>query len=220
MKGREIETIANDIRRAVSKTYKYKQSDYINWKIKDGYFFCLNAALLYDRKTHFICPVLEVKPVYMDDMYWKIIYPHREMKLPDSRRGNGQLSYLAENIWKEWTPKTLHTEFSPEELERTMTDIFVKSEREIEAFLQKYPHPDLFGKFLAENDFGCALSKILVLINKEEFIEAAQLAKECIAKKKGITNIYVMGEGENRREKSEFEFIWEYCQLKIGDKTE
>ena len=156
----------------------------------------------------------------MDDMYWKIIYPHREMKLPDSRRGNGQLSYLAENIWKEWTPKTLHTEFSPEELERTMTDIFVKSEREIEAFLQKYPHPDLFGKFLAENDFGCALSKILVLINKEEFIEAAQLAKECIAKKKGITNIYVMGEGENRREKSEFEFIWEYCQLKIGDKTE
>ena len=170
MKGREIETIANDIRRAVSKTYKYKQSGYINWKIKDGYFFCLNAALLYDRKTHFICPVLEVKPVYMDDMYWKIIYPHREMKLPDSRRGNGQLSYLAENIWKEWTPKTLHTEFSPEELERTMTNIFVKSEREIEAFLQKYPHPDLFGKFLAENDFGCALSKILVLINKEEFI--------------------------------------------------
>ena len=220
MKGREIEKIANDIRRAVGKTYKYKQSDYINWKIKDGYFFCLNAALLYDRKTHFICPVLEVKPVYMDDMYWKIIYPHREMKLPDSRRGNGQLSYLAENIWKEWTPKTLHTEFSPEELERTMTNIFVKSEREIEAFLQKYPHPDLFGKFLAENDFGCALSKILVLINKEEFIEAAQLAKECIAKKKGITNIYVMGEGENRREKSEFEFIWEYCQLKIGDKTE
>ena len=220
MKGREIETIANDIRRAVSKTYKYKQSGYINWKIEGGYFFCLNAALLYDRKTHFICPVLEVKPVYMDDMYWKIIYPHREMKLPDSRRGNGQLSYLAENIWEEWTPKTLHTEFSPEELERTMTDIFVKSEREIEAFLQKYPHPDLFGKFLAENDFGCALSKILVLINKEEFIEAAQLAKESIAKKKGITNIYVMGEGENRREKSEFEFIWEYCQLKIGDKTE
>ena len=220
MKGREIETIANDIRRAVSKTYKYKQSDYINWKIKGGYFFCLNAALLYDRKTHFICPVLKVKPVYMDDIYWKIIYPHREMKLPDSRRGNGQLSYLAENIWEEWTPKTLHTEFSPEELERTMTDIFVKSEREIEAFLQKYPHPDLFGKFLAKNDFGCALSKILVLINKEEFIEAAQLAKESIAKKKGITNIYVMGEGENRREKSEFEFIWEYCQLKIGDKTE
>ena len=220
MKGREIEKIANDIRRAVGKTYKYKQSDYINWKIKDGYFFCLDAPLMYDRKTYFMHPELSVKPVYMDDMYWKIIYPHREMKLPDSRRGNGQLHYLAERIWKESTPKTLHTEFSAEEFERTMTDIFVKSEREIEAFLQKYPHPDLFGKFMAEDGFSCALSEVLILINEEKFTEAAQFAKERIAKNKGITNFYVIGEGENRREKSEFEFIWEYCQSKIADATE
>ena len=220
MKGREIEKIANDIRRAVGKTYKYKQSDYINWKIKDGYFFCLDASLMYDRKTHIMHPELSVKPVYMDDMYWKIIYPHREMKLPDSRRGNGKLHYLAERIWKESTPKTLHTEFSAEEFERTMTDIFVKSEREIEAFLQKYPHPDFFGKFMAEDGFGYALSEVLILINEEKFTEAAQFAKERIAKNKGITNFYVMGEGENRREKSEFELIWEYCQSKIADATE
>ena len=31
MKGREIEKIANDIRRAVGKTYKYKQSDFFDF---------------------------------------------------------------------------------------------------------------------------------------------------------------------------------------------
>ena len=217
MKGREIEKIAKDIRRLIGRSYKYKQSDYINWKIKDGYFFCLDTYLYYDTKTHCMRHELSVKPLYIDDLYWKIIYPHREMKLPDSRRGNGILSHLKENIWKEKTPEILNTEFKVEEFEQKISDIFLKAEQEISAFLRKYPHPDLFGDFLAENGGGCALNKILILINQGDFAEAAQLTKERIAANRGVTNVYVISEGENRKEKNEFEFILEYCQTKITD---
>lgn len=54
MKGREIEKIAKDIRRSTGRSYKYKQSDYINWKIKDGYFFCLHTSLYYNTKTYWV----------------------------------------------------------------------------------------------------------------------------------------------------------------------
>ena len=217
MKGREIEKIAKDIRRLIGRSYKYKQSDYINWKIKDGYFFCLDTFLYYNTKTHCMRHELSVKPLYIDDLYWKIIYPHCEMKLPDSRRGNGILSHLNENIWKEKTPDILNTEFKVEEFEQKISDIFLKAEQEISAFLRKYPHPDLFGDFLAENGGGCALNKILTLINQGDFAEAAQLTKERIAAKRGVTNVYVISEGENRQEKNELEFILEYCQTKIAD---
>ena len=217
MKGREIEKIAKDIRRLIGRSYKYKQSDYINWKIRDGYFFCLDTYLYYNTKTHCMRHELSVKPLYIDDLYWKIIYPHREMKLPDSRRGNGILSHLKENIWKEKTPEILNTKFKVEEFEQIISDIFLKAEQEISAFLRKYPHPDLFGDFLAENGGGCALNNILILINQGGFAEAAQLTKERIAANRGVTNVYVISEGENRQEKNEFEFILEYCQTKITD---
>lgn len=217
MKGREIEKIAKDIRRSIGRTYKYKQSDYINWKIKDGYFFCVDTSLYYDTKTHFMVPELCVKPVYMDDLYWKIIYPNHEMKLPDSRRGNGVLSNLNEKIWERKTPKYLNAEFKVEEFEQIMSDIYLNAEQEICVFLEKYPNPDLFGKFLAANGCGGTLSKILVLINEGNFAEAAQLSKERLDSGRGVTITYVIGEGENRQEKSEFEYILEYCQSKIAE---
>lgn len=217
MKGREIEKIAKDIRRAIGKIYKYKQSDYINWKIQDGYFFCLKASLYYNTKIHNMYPELYVKPVYIDDIYWKIIYPHREKKLPDSLRGNGLMGHVNEEIWKDRTPETLNTAFLPEVFEQSMKDIFLKAEQKISAFLQKYPNPDLFGEFLAATGGGCTLMKILVLINEGKFAEAGQLAKEHHLFGHGVSNWYVMGEGENRREKSEYEFIMEYCQSKITD---
>ena len=70
---------------------------------------------------------------------------------------------------------------------------------------------------MAANGCGGTLSKILVLINEGNFAEAAQLSKERLDSGRGVTITYVIGEGENRQEKSEFEFILEYCQSKIAE---
>ena len=78
MKASEIEKIAKTIRRTIGKKYGFRQRDYINWKIKDGYFFELDT-------TYVVNTELRVKPLFMDDLYWKIIYPHKEMKLSDKQ---------------------------------------------------------------------------------------------------------------------------------------
>ena len=76
----------------------------------------------------------------MDDLYWKIIYyGHKEMKFPDSLRGNGILALLSEKIWEESFPKGLKTDFNAEQYEQIMSNAFLKAETEIDSFLRKYP---------------------------------------------------------------------------------
>lgn len=208
MKFKEIEKIANNIRKTISKTYGFKQSGYINWKIKDGYFIYLDTL-------HIIKTELKIKPVYLDDLYWKIIYPHKKTKFPDSLRGNGQLSYLSEKIWEEWFPKNLKTDFSSEQYEQIITDVFHKAETEINSFLQKYPQPIFFGQYMIDNNRSSILSEVLVLINDKKFQEASQLARICIKKEPHVLNSYKM---EDMTIKSEYEFILEYCLKRIQEK--
>ncbi|MDE6368866.1 MAG: hypothetical protein K2K94_06475, partial [Muribaculaceae bacterium] len=123
MKFKDIEKIATSIRRELGKKFGYKQSDYINWKIKDGYFFCLDTL-------HIIYTELRVKPIVIDDLYWKIIYPDQKKKLPESLRGNGSLSHLCEKIWEEWFPEKLKKDFSAEEYEQIFTNVYQTAEKE------------------------------------------------------------------------------------------
>ena len=41
MKHSEKEKYIKNARKSVGRKYKFRQSDYVNWKIKDGFFFCL-----------------------------------------------------------------------------------------------------------------------------------------------------------------------------------
>ena len=207
MKASEIEKKAKTIRRTIGKKYGFRQRDYINWKIKDGYFFELDT-------TYVVNTELLVKPLFMDDLYWKIIYPHKETKHPDSLRGTGILCHLSEKIWEERFPEDLEKGFSVERFEPIMEDVYRKAEMEIEAFLHQYPSPDLFGKFLSDNKVECDLSNVLILINEGKFEEAAQFAKGRIGNRRGCINSWRMPDGT---EKEEFEFILEYCLKKIEE---
>ena len=207
MKASEIEKIAKATRRTIGKKYGFKQCDYINWKIKAGYFFELDT-------TYVVNTELLVKPLFMDDLYWKIIYPHKEMKHPDSLRGIGIISHLSVKIWEEWFPKDLQKEILAERFGQIMEDVYQKAEMEIEAFLHQYPSPDLFGKFLSDNQVECDLSNVLILINDGKFEEAAQFAKGRIGNRRGCINSWRMPDG---KDKDEFEFILEHCLKKIEE---
>ena len=205
MRLKDIEKKADEIRRRLSKQYGFKQSSYINWKIKDGYFFCLNTL-------HVVHTQLEVKPLFMDDLYWKIIYyGHKEMKFPDSLRGNGILALLSEKIWEESFPEGLRTDFNAEQYEQIMSNAFLKAETEIDSFLRKYPHPNLFKQFMSDNNRSKILTQLLVLINDEKYEEASQLAKRHIENKPHFLCEYVI---ENIK-KNEYEFILDYCLEKM-----
>ncbi len=41
MKSKDLRKLSDDIRRRVSRTFGFRQSSYINWIVKEGYFFYL-----------------------------------------------------------------------------------------------------------------------------------------------------------------------------------
>lgn len=201
MKLSEKEKIIKDVKRAIGKKYGYKQHDYINWKIKDGYFFCLDTL-------HVVCTRLEVKPVYMDDLYWKIIYPHKDTKLPDSLRGNGTLSYLGKKIWEKRFPEELDMNFTTELCEQIWEDVYRKAEEEVESFLKKYPHPSDFPRFIEGNEKTPVLTQMLIKIYEGKYEEVYRMAKGYIDQGKIGSQVWVMEDGTD---KGEYEFILDYC---------
>ena len=41
MKRGDLRKLSDSARRKVSRNFGFRQSGYINWIVKDGYFFCL-----------------------------------------------------------------------------------------------------------------------------------------------------------------------------------
>lgn len=63
MKRGELRKLSDSARRKVSRNFGFRQSGYINWIVKDGYFFCL-------QHLGFASVYLEAKPMYADDLWW------------------------------------------------------------------------------------------------------------------------------------------------------
>ena len=55
MTDREYQKMRADARRGVSRKYGFRQSSYINFKVEDGYFFCLYSVdLLHNPNRLFL----------------------------------------------------------------------------------------------------------------------------------------------------------------------
>lgn len=59
MKRGELRKLSDSARRKVSRNFGFRQSGYINWIVKDGYFFCL-------QHLGFASVYLEAKPMYAE----------------------------------------------------------------------------------------------------------------------------------------------------------
>lgn len=137
MKNKELQKTSDAIRRKISRDFGFKQSGYINWIIKDDYFFCLmhlSRANVY----------LNVKPVYADDLWWDIFEIPENKKCPTSLRGNGAFSVQAIQINK-YSFLTEDTEIHTEdELREKWKDIFNMVMHDMESFSRKYPDANTF----------------------------------------------------------------------------
>lgn len=203
---KEIEKISRDIRRSIGKGMGYRQSDYINWKFQGGYFFCLNTFDLHNSE-------LEVKPIFMDDLYWQIIYPDGRCKLPDSLRGTGMLSHLGMRIWNMDFPKNIDKKhFSADIYEELMVEVFSHAEEEIEKFLTRYSDPDRFDEFLKDENRHSELGEVLLLIRHKKYEAAYILSKTILDRGPKCSTTYTMDSDDGDCiDKNEYEFIKEYC---------
>ena len=64
MTDKQYQKIAADARRDAGRKYGFRQNTYINFKVEQGYFFCVYFQSDEARLT--------VKPMYADDLWWDI----------------------------------------------------------------------------------------------------------------------------------------------------
>ena len=132
MKSKQIQKIAADVRRSVSRKYGFRQSSSLNFKVDSGYFFCL--SFLTDEAR------LTVKPLYADDLWWDIWDASENKKEPMSLRGTGVYSLsgqvLATYDIKGTTDKS--------KLENQFEQVFNDATAAITMFIADNPDADLF----------------------------------------------------------------------------
>ena len=131
MTDREYQKMRADARHGVSRKYGFRQSSYINFKVEDGYFFCL----------YFLTDVrLTVKPMYADDLWWDIWESTENKNEPLSLRGTGAYSLsgqiLATYEIKDTTDKS--------ELESQFEQVFYNASAEIKKFIADNPDANHF----------------------------------------------------------------------------
>lgn len=128
-------------RKQVSKKYGWKQSDYINWKIVSGYYFCLYHCKLEDA-------FIEVKPLFVDDLWWEIFEIPENQLAPKSLRGLGAFAITGVKL-KEYlvfdSTKISTSDYTEGEIDKTWDDMFKIIEQDIASFLKENPVPDSFS---------------------------------------------------------------------------
>lgn len=167
MKNKQIQKIAADVRRSVSRKYGFRQSSYINFKVDGGYFFCL--SFLTDEAR------LTVKPLYADDLWWDIWDASENKKEPMSLRGTGAYSLsgqvLATYDIKGTTDKS--------KLENQFEQVFNDATAAITMFIADSPDADFFypDESKMEHDPDRLLF-IMALIHNNKKEEALAIIRE------------------------------------------
>ncbi len=132
MTEKQYQKLVADARRAEGRKYGFRQNTYINFKVEDGYFFCVNFQYGSARLT--------VKPMYADDLWWDILGEPENKDKPDSLRGTGEHSLPGEVLGLYRTEETREAE----ELSESFEEVFGKASDALSEFLTENPDADVF----------------------------------------------------------------------------
>lgn len=132
MNDKEYNKITADVRRNTSRKYGFRQSSYINFKAEGGYYFCM--YFLTDEVR------LTVKPMYTDELWWKIWDASENNKKPLSLRGTGAYSLSGQVLASFEILQTIDRSKLADCFER----VFQDATAVISKFLTDNPNADIF----------------------------------------------------------------------------
>lgn len=175
MKRGELRKLSDSARRKVSRNFGFRQSGYINWIVKDGYFFSL-------QHLGFANVYLEAKPMYADDLWWDIFNLSENKKCPTSLRGIGAFSIHAAQLKEYAFLNECAEENNEEELSKKWQNIFCLAVQDIENFLRNHPNADTFIPNKNCNYDADKLLYFITLLHNGRKNEVVQAIKELKAK--------------------------------------
>lgn len=150
MTKKEYQRMVADARRVAGHVYGFRQSSYINFKVEDGYFFCLKFMNYGVRLT--------VKPMYADDLWWDIWDTPEYKRDPVSLRETGIYS-LPGQVLASYDIVEGNTS---DELTPKFERIFKDASEQIAKFLTANPAADTF--YPDESEMDCDPDRLLYLI--------------------------------------------------------
>ena len=162
-----------DIRRNESRRHVFRQSSYINFKVVDGYFFCLH---FYENGASYPNEAkLTVKPMYADDLWWTIWDAAENVKSPTSLRGIGAFAISGQIMTTYSTRGSDNIDDSAEFYKRVFDD----ADSEIKQFLKENPDADRFYPDEAKTDHDPdRLLYLMALIHNGQENEVVGIIKE------------------------------------------
>lgn len=200
MTQKEFDKINNAARRSAAKALGWKQRDYINWRVEQGYFFCLfdlNPARL------------EVKPLYADDLWWDIFEMPENKSEPMSLRGNGAFSLEGIRI-NTYDEMVADEATDAEYLETYWKATIEKAHHDMQQFIHDNPDAEAYVPEIEVDetrDCTIALVRLMALIHNGRENEAVEFIKR--VKKKGGRCMYHSGLLVDR---DGFDYILDWCR--------
>lgn len=180
MTHKEYKRKIADARRSAGRKYGFRQSSYINFKVENGYFFCICFLTGEARLT--------VKPMYADDLWWEIWEADENKNEPLSLRGTGAYSLPGEILASYEVPATDDVQ----ELTDIFNQLFQAADTAITEFLSGNPDADIFCPDESKMDHDPdRLLYLMTLIHNGRTGEALTIVRE--ARKNGHRCMFQSG---------------------------
>lgn len=205
--SKEKEKLISEATKSVEKEFGVKRSRYARWICKNGYVF--DIFFTEDVKENKIFCELSVKPIYVDDLLWYVIYK-KELR-PFSLRLTGGLAVTSVTL-KDFEGWEINGDegYQPSEIIKLYRYIYASIYKEIDSFLKKNADVDKFYYF--NSNWSNILLTILILSHQQKYTQALYMTEKEIAMGKSGGCTFIMPDGS---EKTTFEFIREYCMEQL-----
>lgn len=207
---REKEKLISEASKSVEKEFGVKRSSYARWICRDGYLF--DISFYENCKDNSILCNLYVKPIYVDDLLWQIIYK-KELR-PFSLRITGGLAVPEIQLKYYYGWKINGDEgYEQTELIRLYREIYNEITCEINNFIRK--NPDVNNFYYHNPEWHNNLLAILILCHQQKYSQALAMTQEDINKGETGGTTFIMSD---ESEKTTLEFVREYCLERIEAK--
>jgi len=139
---KELEKTEKAVLKKIACQHGWRQRDFIEWRIEAGYFLCLSVPTI----NYVLSSItLEIKPLFIDDLWWDVFNMSSNKNEPMSLRGIGCFAVRAPRIAKYDVLDPNHAlDYSQASIENKLEDVFKSIDKDIQVFLAKHPDPELF----------------------------------------------------------------------------
>ncbi len=135
MNSKQWKKAVDDARRRAGSKYGFRQNSYISFKTENGYFFCLYFDTDNVRLT--------VKPLYADELWWRIINAPECFSKPVSFRGLGQYTVPGMSLASFYFPAPQNgSDIS--DVSNSFDNLFCSASAAVAGFLGANPVADMF----------------------------------------------------------------------------